>query len=267
VNCVFLGKHKRSAVGALEHLVTTGWTVQAVVAPPDAGDATDAQRLDLAAARHRLRLVDDADLYAAAADPGITDLDLAAVDVVLSFLYWKRIRRPLIELGSVGCLNFHPAPLPELRGLGGINVAIVEGWTEWGVSAHFVDDDFDTGDLVRVDRFPLDADRATALSLDLESQQRLLDLFRWTVDEISTGATLPRVAQGSGRYVDRDEFEALRRVAADDPPELTARRMRAFWYPPHDGATVDVGGRTVTLVDEALLRDVASAYRAAGLVP
>ena len=51
----------------------------------------------------------------------------------------------------------------------------------------------------------------------------------------------------------REEFEALRRVRPDDPPELTERRIRAFWYPPYDGATIELGGRTLTLVDRGLL--------------
>ena len=89
----------------------------------------------------------DADLYA---DPP------ADVDVVISFLFWKLIREPLISLGRVGCLNFHPAPLPDFRGVGGYNVAILEGLSSWGVSCHFVDERFDTGDVVEVERFPID---------------------------------------------------------------------------------------------------------------
>ena len=46
------------------------------------------------------------------------------------------------------------------------------------MSAHFVDEEFDTGDLVRVDRFPIDRESETALSLDIRSQERLLALFR-----------------------------------------------------------------------------------------
>lgn len=267
MRCVYMGKHKRSAVGGLEHLLATGWEVAAVVAPEEAADAAEAQRLDLAAERGGVALVSDDDLYAAIGDPAGSALDLADVDVVFSFLFWKRIRQPLIELGALGCLNFHPAPLPDMRGLGGYNVAILEDWPEWGVSAHFVDDDFDTGDLVRVDRFPIDRARETALSLDFRSQGRLLELFRWTADEIAAGRELPRTAQDDGRYVDRAEFERLRSVRLDDPPELTARRIRAFWCPPHDGATLELDGRTVTLLDRGLLAEVAEAYRDAGVQP
>jgi methionyl-tRNA formyltransferase len=266
MRCVYMGKHKRSVVGGLDHLLATGWEVVAVVAPPPDERAAPEQRLDLAAERAGLPLLTDGDLYAAIEQPG-GKLDLTDIDLVLSFLFWKRIRRPLIELGRVGCLNFHPAPLPEMRGIGGYNVAILEDWEEWGVSAHFVDEEFDTGDVVRVDRFSLDRERETALSLDVRSQQHLLEVFRWTVDQVLAGERLPRTSQGDGRYVTRAEFEALRRVGPDDPAELTARRIRAFWYPPHDGATIDIDGQTITLVDRALLDELATSYRDAGIQP
>ena len=265
-----MGKHKHSAVGGLEHLLASGWEVAAVVAPPPDDRAAEAQRLDLAAERAGLRLVGDDDVYAAiggGADPTAAELDLTGVDAVFSFLFWKRIRPPLIELGRLGCLNFHPAPLPDMRGLGGYNVAILEDWPEWGVSAHYVDADFDTGDLVRVDRFPIDRERETALSLDFRSQARLLELFRWTVDELAADRDLPRTAQGEGRYVTREEFESLRVVTPGDPAGLTARRIRAFWYPPHDGATLELDGQPVTLLDRGLLAEVAEAYRDAGVRP
>ena len=267
-----MGKHKRSAVGGLEHLVASGWEVAAVVAPPGDPRAAEDQRLDLAAERAGLALTTDDDLYATLDGGGWTGaggggLDLDGIDAVFSFLFWKRIQPPLIELGRLGCLNFHPAPLPDMRGLGGYNVAILEDWPEWGVSAHYVDADFDTGDLVRVDRFPIDGDRETALSLDFRSQARLLEVFRWTADELAAGRELPRTAQGSGRYVDRAEFESLRAVRLGDPPDLTARRIRAFWYPPHDGATLEIDGQTVTLLDRGLLGEIAEAYRDAGVRP
>jgi len=225
------------------------------------------QRLDLAAERRGLTLVGDEALYAAIEDPAAAAIDLEGIDLVLSFLFWKRIRRPLIEHARIGCLNFHPAPLPDVRGVGGYNVAVLEGLAEWGVSAHFVDERFDTGDLVRVDRFPIDTTSETALSLDIRSQEHLLGLFRDVVDRALAGEELPRAPQGEGRYVTRAEFETLRRVRGDDPPELTERRIRAFWYPPYDGATIEVGGRELTLVDRRLLHQAAEAYRQAGIFP
>ena len=267
MKCIYMGKHKRSVVDGLAHLLTAGWDVAAVVAPPPDDLLAQEQRLDLAATRAGVPLVTDDDLYTALEHPTSGGIDLDDVDVVLSFLFWKRIRGPLLGLGRLGCLNFHPAPLPEMRGIGGYNVAILEDWPQWGVSAHFVDEGFDTGDVVYVDRFAIDRERETALSLDVRSQRRLLEVFRRTVDRIAAGDPLPRSAQGEGRYVTRDEFESLRAVRPGDDPELTARRIRAFWYPPHDGATLEIGGRTVTLIDRDLLAELAIAYRDGGVQP
>jgi methionyl-tRNA formyltransferase len=252
---VFMGKSKRSAVRALDLLVERGAEVVAVVAPEPDRFAREPQRLDLAARRHGLPLVSDDDLYAQPPE----DLDL-----VVSFLYWRLIREPLISLGRIGCLNFHPAPLPDFRGLGGYNVAVLEGLREWGVSCHFVDERFDTGDLVEVERFPIDPDAHTALSLDLESGHRLVGLFGRVMERALAGEELPREPQGAGRYVSREEYERLRVVR---PGDDLHRKLRAFWYPPHPGAVLEIDGRRLTLVDDALLAEMANVYRDAGHLP
>jgi methionyl-tRNA formyltransferase len=246
-----MGKHKRSAVRALDHLVESGWEVPAVVtAEPDAL-ARPEQRLDQAAERHGLELVSVREIY--------DRLEAGEqLDVVVSFLFWERIREPLISAPAIGCLNFHPAPLPDFRGLGGFNVAIVERLREWGVSAHFVDAEFDTGDLVAVERFPIDDAEETAYSLDVKSQARLYELFVGVMDRALRGEGLPRAPQEGGRYISRQEFEELRRIRPGDDVE---RKVRAFWYPPHPGATVEVDGRELTVVDERLLRELAALYR------
>jgi methionyl-tRNA formyltransferase len=163
VRVAYLAKSKRSAARALDWLVEQGIDVAAVVASEPDSFTRDDQRVDLVAERHGLPLVSDSDLYESPPD----DLDL-----VISFLFWKRIREPLLSLGRLGCLNFHPAPLPDMRGLGGYNVAVLEGKSEWGVSCHFVDAEFDTGDLVEVERFPIDPGSATAFSVDLDRKLR-----------------------------------------------------------------------------------------------
>jgi methionyl-tRNA formyltransferase len=132
------------------------------------------------------------------------------------------------------------------------------------VSCHFVDEHFDTGDLVAIERFPIDPDSETALSLDTKSQQQLASLFERVMQRLLDGEELPRAAQGEGRYVSRAEFEDLRVVR---PGDDLGRKLRAFWYPPWPGAVVELDGRRLTLVDDELLADVAHAYRDAGLLP
>jgi methionyl-tRNA formyltransferase len=250
-----MAKAKRSAARALDWLAVEGADVVAVVAGEPDELTRDDQRVDLVAERHGLPLVSDEDLYSS--PPG-------DVDLVISFLFWRRIREPLLSLGRIGCLNFHPAPLPDMRGVGGYNVAVLEGMSEWGVSCHFVDADFDTGDIVEVARFPIDPGTSTALSVDVDSQEHLYELFKQVMRRVLAGEELPRSPQGEGRYVSHEEFEAMRRVQPGDDVD---RKLRAFWYPPHPGALVEVDGRELTLVDEQLLAELARLYRDGGWVP
>jgi methionyl-tRNA formyltransferase len=250
-----MAKCKRSGARALDWLVGEGAEVVAVVADEPDEFTHEEQRVDLVARRHGLTLVSDEELAAAPPEE---------VDLVLSFLFWKRIREPLLSLGRIGCLNFHPAPLPDIRGLGGYNVAVLDGMREWGVSCHWVDAEFDTGDLVQVERFPIDPDTSTAFSVDLMSQEHLLALFQQVMRRALAGEELPRERQGPGRYVSGEEFESWRRV---QPGDDLGRKLRAFWYPPYPGALIEVDGRELTLVDEQLLADAARAYRDSGQVP
>jgi methionyl-tRNA formyltransferase len=250
-----MAKCKRSAARALEWLAVEGAEVVAVVAGEPDAFTRDEQRVDLVAERRGLLVVSYEELSASPPDE---------VDLVISFLFWKRIREPVLSLGRAGCLNFHPAPLPDIRGVGGYNVAVLEGMSEWGVSCHFVDAELDTGDIVEVARFPIDPDTATALSVDVDSQEHLFELFQRVMRRVLAGEELPRTPQGEGRYVSHDEFEALRRVRPGDDLE---RKLRAFWYPPYPGAVVEVEGREFTLVDDTLLRELAHLYLEVGWVP
>jgi methionyl-tRNA formyltransferase len=138
---------------------------------------------------------------------------------------------------------------------------VLEALDEWGVSCHYVDERFDTGDLVQVDRFPIDPATATAWSVDLDSQEHLYQQFTDVMDRLLAGEELPREAQGEGRYISGDEMYGQRRIR---PAE---RKLRAFWYPPWPGALVEVDGRELTVVDDGLLEELAAVYRAAGRVP
>ena len=250
-----MAKAKRSAARALDWLVVEGADVVAVVAGEPDEFTRDDQRVDLVAERHGLELVSDEELYASPP---------ADVDLVVSFLFWKRIREPLLSAGRIGGLNFHPAPLPDMRGVGGYNVAVLEGMSEWGVSCHFVDADLDTGDIVAVERFPIDPDTATALSVDVDSQERLYELFKGVMRRVLADEELPRTPQGEGRYVSREEFEAMRHVRPGDDLD---RKLRAFWYPPYPGAVMDVDGHALTLVGDETLKELARLYREGGWVP
>lgn len=69
-------------------------------------------------------------------------------DLIISIYLNQLIKRPVIELPGRGVINIHPALLPRNRGLFPYFWVIANGDRETGVTVHWVDDKFDTGELL-----------------------------------------------------------------------------------------------------------------------
>ncbi len=71
------------------------------------------------------------------------DVDVA---VVCSFNY--KVPKVLMESTKDGFINVHPSLLPKYRGGNPYSRVIMNGETETGVTIHFMDESFDTGDII-----------------------------------------------------------------------------------------------------------------------
>lgn len=254
---ILMGKDKPLVRKGLDYLLEHGYCVVAVVGPEN-GPATGKRLVDIAARRGIPTTTDETlyDVLEGRAGPEVLPFSLDKIDLVISLLFWKRIRKPIIQLPKIACINFHPAPLPEFRGVGGYNVAILENLRYWGAAAHFVDESFDTGELIDVRRFDIDPSRETAFTLEQATQRVLFELFRDTMETVKRDRKFTGKPQGEGRYFSRQDFERLRRIQPDDTPEIIARKVRAFWYPPNGGASILINGSEYTVIDENILTSI-----------
>ena len=176
-------------------------------------------------------------------------------DLGLSVLYWRKLRDEFLTVPRLGTINFHPALLPEYKGTGGYNLAIMDELSERGSTAHYVDASIDTGEIIEVDRFPIDAAAETAQSLERKTMQALEPFAQHIiVRAIEAQAKLPTTPNIGGRYVSRDEMEVMKQIRDGDDVE---KKIRAFWFPPYDGAYVEINGQKYTLINRQLLEEVA----------
>lgn len=173
------------------------------------------------------------------------------VDYVISYQFRNLVKADVLALARKTSLNFHAAPLPRFGGFAYYSMAILENVNRYGVSCHHMDEKFDTGALVKVREFPIDTSVETACSLEARAQEEMLLLFADICVAAESG-DLPMVPQEGGqmRYLDRKQFEELKRVPSDADAETIDRWARAFWYPPYEGATMEINGHKIELIPE-----------------
>lgn len=177
-------------------------------------------------------------------------------DLGVSMLYWRRLKGALLRAAPRGIVNFHPAPLPDYKGVGGYNLAILDGRDEWACTAHYVDEEIDTGEIIMLKRFPIERENETARTLEAKSQTALFDLFNTVFDRLlQTKDRLPTSPNKGGQHLNRVGLEAMKRI--DIEKDDIARKARAFWFPPYDGAFVEINGQKFTLVDRSILESLA----------
>jgi len=177
-------------------------------------------------------------------------------DLGVSMLYWRRLKGCFLGHPRFGTINFHPAPLPEYKGVGGYNLAVLHRLDRWAVSAHFVDEGIDTGPVIRKNWFPIDRLRETAQSIEQQSQHQLERLFAEVMElVVASPAETPSEPGGPGIHLTRVELEQMKLVdLGSDDIDL---KIRAFWFPPYDGAYIEVNGERFTLVNRAILESLA----------
>jgi methionyl-tRNA formyltransferase len=114
----------------------------------------------------------------------------------------------MLRLFPGQALNVHPGPLPEYGGLHMNQWALRNGETRFGATIHLMDEQVDTGAIVRQAWFDI-APTDTGLSLFTRTQQVATALLREVLGDILAGRALRPVAQDLTRLRVYRHAEAL----------------------------------------------------------
>jgi len=82
------------------------------------------------------------------------DIYLWEGEYIVCFRSLFILPKRLIEKANIAAINFHPAP-PEYPGSGCINFALYDEVSEYGVTAHVMNELVDNGKILEVRRFPV----------------------------------------------------------------------------------------------------------------
>lgn len=244
IKTLFMGR-KKVAANCLEWLyATSGFDVIGVVTDSHLAESCTSQ----VASRLGIPLLD----YDSASKLA-ESLD---IDLGISVLYWRKLKgEMLLPRSKYGCINFHPAVLPEYKGCAGYNIAILEGLLTWGSSCHYVDERIDTGGIIDVVNFTIDDVSETAKSLEAKTLSAMELQFKEVMNRLLLSSGSLEVSPNvGGRYFSRKDMENMKRIVPGDDPE---RKARAFFFPPYDGAWVEVNGQKVNVISTSVLRSLA----------
>ena len=117
--------------------------------------------------------------------------------VVCSFNY--KIPKVLLESVKDGFINVHPSMLPKYRGGNPYSRVILNGETETGVTIHFMDENFDTGDIIAQKPYHIHS-KATMGTLFNELNVLGIELLLQVLQAYEV-QPLPRIQQPRGDFV------------------------------------------------------------------
>ena len=160
--------------------------------------------------------------------------------------YGKILRRAVLDLPPLGCVNVHPSLLPKLRGAAPIQAAIRDGLDTSGVTIMLLDARMDAGPILAQLTAPLFPDD-TAATLGERLAGLGADLLVETLPRWQAGVIQPRPQN-------EDEATYCKPLSKDDanvdwqqPAEVISRACRA--QTPWPGCQTYWNGKQVRLFD------------------
>ena len=134
--------------------------------------------------------------------------DISQADVIFSVFYSEKIDLNLLK-PACKAFNFHAGILPQYRGSGTINFAIINREDETGITLHEIDKNIDTGDIISIEKFPISSED-TAETLMIAAEDTAVSMFIRCFDNLIKGQyeSFQQSEAASATYTRRDLQQA-----------------------------------------------------------
>ncbi len=138
-------------------------------------------------------------------------LAACAPDLLVSAFFNQRVHAPALALPKRGCLNIHPALLPEAKGVDPVFQSLLHGRPPLGVTVHFMSPELDAGRIV-AQRSIEGGARSSVFALTARLFREGAELLVGAIESIAGGATgTPQSGVGSYQsWPTRREVRQLR---------------------------------------------------------
>lgn len=165
---------------------------------------------------------------------------LPPYDLGISFLYPHKISKTEFKFPH-RWVNFHPGPLPEFRGRDLCYHAIMNQATHFGATIHYMDVNYDTGEIIEVIRFPI-LQEDTAGDLTRRSYKLLKFLFEKYIPRLLT-SKVSSSPQEKGIYYSKEPIDEVVEIN-----EEQGLKIRALTVHPRFNAKIKIGKKMYKIV-------------------
>ena len=182
----------------------------------------------------------------------VEEVRALAPDLVVSWFWTKKIPRAFREIAPLGAIGVHPSLLPRHRGPDPYYWAVASGDEETGVTAHVLEDEYDTGALLGARRLRIDPEWS-AWTLAKRLDRPSLALLREVVGAYARGEPPEPRPQDEALATEAPEpSEDDLELRWTGSAEEIVRRVRAA--APHPGAFTEIAGSVVVVTRAAVAR-------------
>ena len=126
------------------------------------------------------------------------------IDFIFNYLAPRKFPQWLINFPKFGCYNFHPGSY-KYPGVGSASFALFNKDKKFGLTAHRMDNDFDSGDIVWEEFFDINPSWGCAELFDSALNQSQV-LLEKTIDLLLQNQFPPKINNWLGKAVTRKEF-------------------------------------------------------------
>jgi methionyl-tRNA formyltransferase len=174
-------------------------------------------------------------------DDILSALDSRDVEYLFSFLCPVIVPGYMLQMVRKACVNIHPAP-PEYPGVGSASRALYDQQSQYGVTAHLMDEKVDAGRILKVRRFPI-LQSDTCETLDHRARLQALGLLEEVMDHCSRREDFGDCAETwTGAAMTRKQFEKWMTVSIDASEDEVRKKVRALSHSTLLGPYVVVHG-------------------------
>ena len=220
------------AVPSLKNLIDAGYDIPLVVTQPDKKGNRNkvipspvkvlAESLNLNVSQPE-RIRKNAEF--------ISMIESIAPDMIVVAAFGQILPQELLDIPKFGCINVHGSLLPELRGAAPMQMAILEGFAETGVTIMKMEAGLDTGDMISKVSCNIEGLNITQVSemLSIAGANLLVQ-------------TIPGIVDGTATYTKQnDEMSTYAHMinksdgltCFDENADVLERKIRAYYEWPN----------------------------------